>query len=400
MLQNKLPTVLSITCLFLLIGLYFLSVPLLKGEASPDVSIGSDESEKITEMFRKGLRINSQNNPDLPDADAYGAALTQIALERFVECPNAASKMRSTFVAHIENSSAMARYAQWNIFLEYLERSLTHCTDTESMRRVWMVRSHVTEEQGKILLEITRQAEEMLDAFIVNLKKKSSSSEKTVPMFSIFEASNELQNLLDFLLNEHDSDTNVSSDVNTTVDRIRTKATGIADAMNKGIETKVSGLERKIEAEKQKDISPNGADAFVPEKDSEELWKTGSYQKLLDEILQLNTSLENDVFAYWEGLRNEDAPTTSNGIRQRLASSFENARRLQSIRYNLWATRRLSSNATFDTLSLIDTGLLMSSVGALYSIKESELMQNDVPIQRAGHVRKLLLGNKAGLNAF
>ncbi len=404
MTKNRLFIVLSIATLILVFGLYLFPDG-KRNDASPSVTGAShgDESEQIVEMFQKGLRINATNNPDLAGADAYGAALTQIALERLVECPTAAPRIKAAFASHIAASPPMVRYTQWGIFLDFLERSLNHCRDSENLRIVWQVRSNVGDERNRIALEIAKEAETLLDAYIGNLKTPGNTDSSLSPTAPSLTPDENLSDMLDFLFDEMDTTDNTDEKIKGEIAKIRNKAAEIVQYFDKTRESEVVRLEQCLETEKRKDISPDGTDAFVPErnKDKEGEWKTGPYQQLMEATLALNGSLENSPSSYWNKYLDTETADAVQDVRPRLAKVFEETRRMQAIRYNLWATRRLSNNATLDTITSIDAGLLTSAVVGLYQEKESELLKkNDDPTQRTFQVRKLLLTVKAGLNAF
>ena len=258
----------------------------------------------------------------------------------------------------------------------------------------------VVREQEQILQNIASNVNQSLKSLIDSLESYDKLTTNSVNIINEFDAVNDTKNMIDFLFEATDSEEEIAQDLREKLDSIRTHMSVVFRFIEESIDQDIGKMETTLELEKQKDTSTEGTDAYVPElhEDDADDWKAGPYHQLLNDVLQLNASLDNESNAYWKKFVDEE--TKANDVHNRLVRLFEETTRMQRIRYNLWATRRLSNNTTYDMLALIDTGLLTSSVGALYSMKESELMQEGNPSQRSANVRKVLLRTKIGLNAF
>ena len=113
MLQAKFSTIISILALVLVAGLYFMpGFGKANSRLAVDPPMPKTNPEEIANMLQRGMRINSDSNPDLPDADLYGAALVQIAMEHFVSTPEAAVRIRLIFASRIKEMPFMEQYEQ------------------------------------------------------------------------------------------------------------------------------------------------------------------------------------------------------------------------------------------------------------------------------------------------
>jgi hypothetical protein len=400
MFYKKLAKLEFVLLLLIFIGLFVYWLLNNEGSVAANraitVKTNNDISKVIINMFNEGTRINRTNNPDLDDADTLGAAMIQTALERFSDYPEAAAGMKTSFAAYVENLSPIERYLKWDVFLEYLDQTISQSNNADSVRSLWVIRQNIIKDQKSAILEEINETIQKTNVFIADLKRKKTLEEIiSVPLAEDIQAS------LTFLLDElGDYQEEESSEISSAVSKLRSVVSEIPEIFDKAIQHATSKLTEDFETEKKKDKSLDGAEAFIPSREeNSSVWKRGNYQILLDEIVELIKSLENPSIVFGNVYRKETEIKIQN-IQEQLAGLFEQTRRMQLIRYNLWVTRRLSSNATFDTLSIIDTGFLVSSVNALYSSKESELLQNDATHLRTQHIRKLLLTEKIGLNAF
>jgi len=343
--------------------------------------------ESIVDIFKKGLQTNKENNPDLPDADLFGAALISIAWERFAENPDAAPAMFAAFEQFVSQSELSVRYQQWDTFLENLESALLHSKDAEHLRKNWQVRQKVIESQQKALQDWGKGVVTRLDAYANSLSELKNPAE-----IQPFERQNEIEVLFDLFASDE-----VAENVRKP---LTDKANEIAKIIDGKLSQSVVRFEQEIETERKKDL-PGSDEQFQPVKESETegrtVWKKGKYQELLECLLPLVALQDNPTIAFWSDYRNEE--DTEDNFMQRLVIAYQEATRLQKIRYNLWVVRVLSSNSTITYLSHIDTGLLEPSVGALYSQRENELITQQ-PDRRANEIRRILLQNKVTLEAF
>lgn len=129
----------------------------------------SSEVERITEMFREGLLLASQNTED--DSVEFGAMLMENALERLTRCPASVKGIWEIHLAHIEKTEASLRYMQIGVFLEYLDRILIYCTDMSEMQNVWHIRRAIVKEQEKARTEIIEQTSVMLKKELANIDR-------------------------------------------------------------------------------------------------------------------------------------------------------------------------------------------------------------------------------------
>lgn len=337
----------------------------------------SSESEMIVEMLRNGLRINSENTPDVPDADLYGGALTQTAMERFATCPEAAASLKTVFGSYVEKSP-MLRYTQWGLFLDALDRSLIYCRNVDTFRNVWHIRRQVVGEQNKAVMEMVKDVESALNDLL-----KSDQ----------YELSEETREMLDFLLSEIDAMESHASETK----KIRELTVTIAKRIDEKFSANLRKLQGDLVTERRKDV--DNVEVLEPKKKNgtDDVWEAGTYQRIMDEAKQIFEQQTTTSIVYWLGLSNEKEADTEKQDKTR--EVYDEARRLQYIRYNLWVIRRLANNTSIDILSRIDAGLLIPSVAAIYRVKEDELMTDD-PSHRLFHVRKILLTPKIGLDAF
>ena len=363
-----------------------------QSEPRRTASVTPDESELIVEMLCTGLRANSENK----DADLYVVALTQTAMERFAACPEAAVPIKTVLGNHVEKSSPMIRYLQWELFLDSLNRSLIHCRNIETFEDVWQVRHQVIGEQDKAITEIVQQVEANLNALDANILLKPEqykNDEKTS------EKIKETKEMLVFLLGEIDATT----DQNLKIENIRTQAIGIAKLIKTGFAADLQKLEETdLANERRVDTQTDGAKAFVPtrKKSDDKVWETGPYQRIMEKATRILERQADASIAYWYTFQTNEEEADTNE-QKTIGTVLDEARRLQVIRYNLWATRCLANDPTIDELARIDTGFLVSSVAALYREQEDKLMKTkeDLPL-RDHWVRTLLLTPKIGLNAF
>ena len=356
-----------------------------------------DDADMVVEMLKNGLQAAGEATADRPGMDEYGAALVQTALERFVEHPAVAAKVKTAYGFHVDKADPSIRYAQWELLLDYLDRSLNHCRDTADFRTVWQVRREIVAEQQKVVLESVKELQPMLDSFSEKVHGIEKSGTSFIEDFKSFEPNEETKGTLDFLLTEIDRETN--STATDGIDKLRVKATSIARRLDGKLAANAKQLNQRLDTEKRKDATMDGAEAFEPKKNSNDAWESGPYHRIMEEVAQTVALREDTAIAYWLGfLPNTETNDVSGQVE--LGKVFDEARRLQHIRYNLWVTRRLAGNPTIDVLAHIDTGFLVPSVAAIYAEKENELMKDDQPSQRQFRIRKLLLTPKIRLEAF
>ncbi len=374
---------------YLLILLAWLFVPGC-GQSTPEV-------ESIVDMFTRGLQTNETNNKDLPDAEAFGDALISIALERFAETPDAAPAMFSAFEKYVSDAEMQERYTLWGNFLGSLDSALLHSKDTKQLRKNWNVRHKAIELQKTALRDWTQSIIKELDEYAIKLNER-----KDLESIQPFEKQNEVEALLELFADEEIEES----------DKLQDKVNEIAKIIDGTLAELVLRFEEEIETERQKDL-PNSTAQFAPEKESETegltKWQAGPYQNLLMRLIPYVNLQDNPAISFWSNASRVDEVEKSSkqeSFMERLVLAYQEAKRLQKIRYNLWSVRMLPKDSN-NALSYIDPGLLDPSVGALYSQINSELMavskngyEHIAIPERQNTIRKILLQNKVTLEAF
>ncbi len=356
------------------------------------------DSDAVVDMLKNGFQIAKER---LPDADECGAALVQTALERFADCPDAAAKIKIVYDSHVDKTDPIVRYTQWGLLLEYLDRSLNRCGDTASFQAVWKVRREIVEERQKAVMESVAKIGPALGSFVEKIGRVEKSGSRFIEEFKSVEPNSETKDTLDFLLKEIDVETNGMMTAKGEIDRLRGKAGAVAKLLDGKLASSIVQLNQRLDAEKKKDLATDGAESYSPKNDAGNVdaWETGPYQRIMEEIVRSLALREDVSVVYWFEFQTNGTTTEANAS-EKLGKIYDEARRLQVVRYNLWTVRRLAGNVSIDVLARIDTGLLVPSVAAIYAEKESELMKGDNPSQRSLRVRKLLLTQKIGLDAF
>lgn len=354
-------------------------------QSSTATVVDTSEATTIAEMFKQGLKTNKENNRDLTDADLFGAALVSIAWERLGNHPDAAPQMFTAFEQYVSGKTPRERYTLWDVFLENLEAALLKSLDAEHLKTNWVIRQKAVEKQTTALKEWADATGKTLDVYAqtVSALKTLDKIEPLAP---------DVQQAVEFLLGEAEAPGFDNAE-------LQSKAAGIAKTIDGKLADIVTQFEKDVATEKQRDRK--GIVEAVPDdtktEGNDKAWKIGRYQELLDKVLPIVQLRENSVVTFWTAYRQDENGDAS--FFERLVKTNQEAKRMQLLRYSLWTVQVLSSDSSITNISHIDPGLLETSVNALYSQREAELMTQR-PNERGGDVRKILLGSKVPLTAF
>lgn len=303
----------------------------------------SPDAAQIAGMLREGLKLASAAENNDDDAISYASALIENAMEHFANCPEAAPEMWNAQSEHIQKAEPVLQFAQAGLFLEYLDRSLQKCTDVPMMQKIWLVRKEAVQMQEK--------AQENLVA-------------------------------------------------------------GAKITLN-DLTARAAQLEADLMTQKKGDA---GSEAFYDpakkmDKDGKETdeWNTGPYQGILEKLVEVQQDMESSGISDWldfEEMKQAGGENVTT-FPEKLGELFAETLRLQRLRYNLWANRRISQARSGDpkegmrNLAKIDTGLLIPTVYTLYSEVEQQSSAAITDLgQRTNVIRTSLLSEKIPLKAF
>lgn len=349
----------------------------------------TNETSTIVDMFKQGLKTSKESNSNTPDADMFGAALVSIALERLSNNPDVAPQMFAALEQHLIGTPPREQYSSWDVFLENLEAALLKSRDAEHLKANWMIRQKAIEKQATALKTWANTTGKKLDTYAKDISELTKLDD-------INPLEPDVQESIEFLLGEAES---VGFD-NT---ELHNKAAKIAKIIDDKLADIVTKFEQDVETERQRDLSEIVSPTLdeAESKGNDKVWKNGRYQELLDEFFPIVQLRENPAVTFWVPYRQDDSEDESDDASffERLVSTYQEAGRLQRIRYSLHAVRILSNDSSITQISHIDPGFLESATSALYSLRENELMTQR-PNERSRDVREILLRSKLPLSAF
>jgi hypothetical protein len=348
--------------------------------ANPSVNVPG----QITDLFKQGLQINKETNPDLYDADIFGSVLVSMAWQQFAEEPDAAPLIFAVLDSYAAKFTPRAQYLLWDTFLENLETALLKSRDVNHLRTNWSIRQRAIEEQTEAITVWVENTTKKLDEYKQTVEK--------IPLNDISLPDTEIQESLEFLLGGEES---------VTVDKsvLNEKTKSIAELIDSKLADIVKKFEADVETEKKRDLTDSVSP--IPDeansKERSKVWKKGRYQELLDDAMPIIQLQNNPAITFWAAYIPADKEDSS--FIEKVGKAYQDISRLQRLRYNLWSVRLLSVDSTAFQFSLIDTGLLEPSVNALYSQRESELISSR-PNERERAIREILTREKISLSAF
>jgi hypothetical protein len=340
--------------------------------------------DRIADIFKLGLQTNRGKNPNLSDADMFSAMLISLAWQQFADEPDAAPQIFTVLDSYAVKFPARERYMLLDTFLENLETALLKSRDAEHLKTNWSIRQKAIEKQKAALNIWTSNTIKELDEFKQTVEKISLSD--------ILPLDSSTQESIEFLLGD---------EIALEFDRktLEEKVENIAEIIDRKLADMVKKFEAGIETERQIDLTGSVGPVLdkANSKDNLKVWEKGKYQELLNDALPLIQLRDNTAVSFWTAYLPVDRE--DNSFVERIGKAYQEAQRLQRLRYNLWAVRTLSADSDVSQLSHIDTGVLEPSVNALYSQQESELISKR-PNERSRSVREILLRDKIPLLAF
>jgi len=352
-------------------------------------------------MLEEGVQILINQDASQPDSEEYGEALIMTALERFERHPEIAEEVKAIFASYVKGNDPLRRYTLWSLLQYHLVESLVHCSNATSFQATWIVRNEIIEEQQKAITEAVSEFFPILDSFFSQIKGIELSGTQFLYEFKSIEPNDEIRSTIDTLLFEIDTEPTGMSVAAEAIDRLRGKTVEIADYLDKKLSPNIPQLRQRLETEAKKDGDVNYQVALSPSKQTGAAggWEPGIYQRIADEVRQASIANEDDSVVYWLGFQSHGAALDTSTQAQ-LVEIHAEAKRLQHIRYNLWAMTEFHNYVHIDNLAIIDRNWLFPPVAAMYDEKEAGIL-NPVNIStRSEVIRTLLTTPKVGFEAF
>ena len=183
-----------------------------------------------------------------------------------------------------------------------------------------------------------------------------------------------------------------------SIKELRSKVTEIVETLDGAF----TQLKQQLEVEAGKDKDHNiEVQAPKTKEGVSNTWEPGTYQRIIETVTLANTARNDDPVIYWLDLHvpSDDSTTNTNTVVQ-LVETHSEAKRLQVLRYNLYALQLFERNNISD-FTQIDQNLLLPPVGAVYAIRMSEYITPERIRSGVGQIRDLILQTqKIGLEAF
>jgi len=370
-----------------------------------------NDRKAVILMLKDGFRITKGQDANTSDAEEYGEALVQTALERFIFHPEIAAEVRMVFADNISEDDPISRYTRWSILQGYLDESLIHCSNAAVFHVAWKVRREIIAEQQKAVTEAVKELVPKLDSFFAKLKEIEATESQFLADFKaaesdagIDEGIKDTIDLLYILYLIDDESLGMSAAAEGTK-KLRDKVTDIAKLLDEKITQDIQQFKQQIAEEKKKDKNADNYNLIPsprPKTNAPDEWESGVYQQIAEKVEQIHDMSNDTSIAYWTGFPLPEAETDTN-VQTQLDEIHSEVKRLQHIRFNLYLLQQFENNPWFSPdFARIDPNLLLPSVGTIYASRLVEyLAPRDI---RSGTIhsnsRAIINTPKIGLEAF
>jgi hypothetical protein len=373
------------------------------GKEGVSSTANNSASEAVILMLKEGFRIAREQDTNTPDAETHGGALIQTALERFILHPEIAAEVKAIFASYVNEDDPIRRYTLWSILRGYLDDSLNHCSNVAVFHTAWKVRREIVEEQQRAIIEAVGGLLPALVSFLDQVRGIETSGTQFLNDFKSIEPDGDIRDTLDILLYEIDTEAHDMSAAAPEVDKLRDKVTEIANSLNKKILSDILQLRRLLEAEASRDKDTNLETPSPRMRDEGTgVWEPGAYQQIVEAVIQADVMHDDDSVVYWLSFLPTNTETNIDFSTQ-LVEIHNEAKRLQHIRYNLYALQHFEKNLAYSPdFARIDQNWLLPPVATIYGLRISECLTPDGI--RTGEFRRIsleIIGTpKIGLKAF
>ena len=325
-------------------------------------------------MFIAGLQAIT--NKEL----ARGDVLTQMALRRQVEQPQATATVWNKFRTYLDTQtlSPTDRLARLTIYRDSVDATLMACRTRADFEEVWGVRQKVLAAIREVDNQVYTEVAHAMTAF----GQRVSQLQPVAALEAFASLRAELEPRFTALITAPPEDESTQGmDVSAILKPVSAL---VAVAVTEGSRLGQQGdtLAAQSVEEGKVEAAADGA--------------IGPGEKLLQSVQELSIALEQAQMDHWLVMaKDEAAQRELENLHRDLAQLQGKLSRLQQLRCNLWAVRQIYAAETVNNwemyLGVIDVSVLHPTTAALYaSAYDSRIKKVDDPHIRTRTVQQLL----------